>query len=150
MKSGRVLVLCVAVAFAVIITVSLASADYVLIKDKRGVCKVIQSAHKTPKTIAGPFKTMEEARSAEAKECPAMGRAKERESGASLGVIKERSKQRDERYQKAREEKERKAKQKEPATQTMKQKQEQSTKQKPETAKPRTDQKDQQEQEKTK
>ncbi len=40
-----------------------------VIKDKNGVCKIIKSDHKTPKTIAGPFKSKEEAEKAEAKEC---------------------------------------------------------------------------------
>ncbi len=138
MKSNRVLVLLLAVAFGLIITVSLASADYVVIKDKRGICKVIKSAHKTSKTIAGPFKTMEEARNAEARECPTAGRVKERPS-SSLGGVKERSKIRDEKVQKARELKEEKAKQKESARQTLK---EQSSKQKQDSSKPKTDEKD--------
>ena len=35
--------------------------------DKNGVCKVIESDHKTPKTIAGPFKSKEEAEKARPK-----------------------------------------------------------------------------------
>jgi len=61
MNSKRVWVLLLAVAFALTITVSLASADYVVIKDKNGKCSVRESDHKTPKTIAGPYKTKEEA-----------------------------------------------------------------------------------------
>jgi len=57
MNSTRFVVLLLAVAFALTITVSLASADYVVIKDKNGICSVRESTHKTPKTIAGPFKT---------------------------------------------------------------------------------------------
>ena len=75
MKSTRVWVLLLAVAFALTITVSLASADYVVLKDKKGHCRIIESAHKTPKTIAGPFKTREEAQKAKEKECATAGTA---------------------------------------------------------------------------
>ncbi|MDQ1240068.1 MAG: hypothetical protein QG577_2254 [Thermodesulfobacteriota bacterium] len=57
-----IFVLTTAVAFA-------AEESYVLIKDKNGVCKVIKSDHKTPATIAGPFKTKAEAEKAKEKEC---------------------------------------------------------------------------------
>ena len=56
----------------VLTTVVAFSADesYVVIKDKNGVCKVIKAQEKTPKTIAGPFKTKAEAEKAKEKECP--------------------------------------------------------------------------------
>ena len=81
MKINRVLVLLLAVAFALTITVSLASADYVVIKDKNGRCSVRESDHKTPKTIAGPFKTKEEAYKAKEKECATAQTPIEKEPG---------------------------------------------------------------------
>ena len=78
MNSKRFVVLLLAVAFALTITVSLASANYVVIKDENGVCKVIQANEKTPKTIAGPFKTKEEAEKAKEKLCATGGTTRER------------------------------------------------------------------------
>ena len=78
MNSKRFVVLLIAVAFALTITVSLASADYVVIKDKNGRCSVRESDHKTPKTIAGPFKTKEEAEKAKEKLCATGGTTRER------------------------------------------------------------------------
>ncbi|MDR3558346.1 MAG: hypothetical protein P4L61_02330 [Candidatus Pacebacteria bacterium] len=43
---------------------------YVVIKDKKGVCRVIKASKKTPSTIAGPFNTQEEAKRAKEKERP--------------------------------------------------------------------------------
>jgi len=47
-----------------------AGGNWVVIKDKNGVCKVIEAKDKTPATIAGPFKSKEDAEKAKAKECP--------------------------------------------------------------------------------
>ncbi len=81
MNFKRSVVLLLAVAFALTITVSLASADYVVIKDKNGRCSVRESDHKTPKTIAGPFKTKEEAQSAKEKEWDHGAQSKETAAG---------------------------------------------------------------------
>jgi hypothetical protein len=70
MNFKRLVVLLLAVVFALTVTVLTASANYVVIKGKNGVCKVIEAKDKTPKTIAGPFKTKDEAENAKAKECP--------------------------------------------------------------------------------
>jgi len=78
MNSKRFVVLLLAVAFALTITVSLASANYFVIKDENGVCKVIQANEKTPKTIAGPFKTKEEAEKAKEQLCATGGTTRER------------------------------------------------------------------------
>jgi hypothetical protein len=78
MNSKRFVVLLLAVAFALTITVSLASANYVVIKEENGVCKVIQANEKTPKTIAGPFKTKAEAEKAKEKLCATGGTTRER------------------------------------------------------------------------
>ena len=103
MNSKRLVVL-LAVVFALTITVLTASADYVVLKDKNGVCRVIESDHKTPATIAGPFKTKEEAQKAKAKECPKTSdsdadkikeKAKEKVEGAksSAEQLKEKAKE---------------------------------------------------------
>ncbi len=47
-----------------------AGNGYVVIKDKKGVCRVIKASKKTPSTIAGPFNTQEEAKRAKEKEHP--------------------------------------------------------------------------------
>lgn len=47
-----------------------AAESWVVIKDKKGVCQVELAQEKTTGIIAGPFKTKEEAKKAQAKECP--------------------------------------------------------------------------------
>ena len=42
-----------------------------IIKGKDGVCKVIQADTKTPATIAGPYKTKENAEAAKGEKCKA-------------------------------------------------------------------------------
>ncbi len=44
--------------------------SWVVIKDKQGVCEVVAAQGKTTGIIAGPFKTKEEAKNAQNKECP--------------------------------------------------------------------------------
>ena len=112
MKSNRMLVVLLAVAFAMVITVPLASADYVVIKDKNGRCSVRESDHKTPKTIAGPFKTKEEAYKAKEKECATAQpgtlekpKQKTKEPGL-LDKIKEKTTDREKAKQEAKEKKE--------------------------------------------
>ncbi len=46
-----------------------AGKKWVVIKDSKGVCKVIQAKDKTPKTVAGPFATKDEAMKAKAAKC---------------------------------------------------------------------------------
>ncbi|MDR3603268.1 MAG: hypothetical protein P4L38_01445 [Syntrophaceae bacterium] len=71
MKVRRLIGLFIAIIFVLTTLVAFAAGDsYVVIKDKRGVCKVIKAKEKTPATIAGPFKTKEEAKKAKEKECP--------------------------------------------------------------------------------
>ncbi len=125
MNFNRVWISLVVVAFALTLSVSLASADYVVLKDKNGICKVIESAHKTPKTIAGPFKTKEEAVKAKEKECATAGTTKEKQPGliekpkekakekepGLLDKIKEKAKEKEEKAKEAAKEKAEKAKQ---------------------------------------
>ncbi len=71
MKVRRLIGLFIAIVFVLTTVVAFAAGDsYVVIKDKKGVCKVIKAKEKTPSTIAGPFKTKEEAKKAKGKECP--------------------------------------------------------------------------------
>ena len=46
-----------------------AAESWVVIKDKQGVCEVVAAQEKTTGIIAGPFKTKEEAKNAQNKEC---------------------------------------------------------------------------------
>ena len=71
MKARRLVGLFIAIIFVLTTVAAFAAGDsYVVIKDKKGVCKVIKAKEKTPATIAGPFKTKEEAKKAKEKECP--------------------------------------------------------------------------------
>jgi len=71
MKARRLLGLFISIIF-VLVTVTAFAADnsFFVVKDKNGVCKVIKAKEKTPATIAGPFKTKDEAQKAKDKECP--------------------------------------------------------------------------------
>ena len=61
MKARRLVGLFIAIIFVLTTVIAFAAGDsYVVIKDKE----------KTPATIAGPFKTKEEAKKAKEKECP--------------------------------------------------------------------------------
>ena len=71
MKVRRLIGLFIAIIFVLTTVIAFAAGDsYVVIKDKKGVCKVIKAKEKTPETIAGPFKTKAEAKKAKEKECP--------------------------------------------------------------------------------
>jgi hypothetical protein len=53
-------------------SVAIAAGDpWFIIKDKNGVCKIIQAKDKTPATIAGPYKVKVEAEKAKDKACAA-------------------------------------------------------------------------------
>ena len=60
------------VVFCTLILLStFATAEsWVVIQDKQGVCEVVAAQEKTTGIIAGPFKTKEEAKNAQNKECP--------------------------------------------------------------------------------
>ena len=71
MKARRLVGLFIAIIFVLTTVIAFAAGDsYVVIKNKKGVCKVIKAKEKTLATIAGPFKTKEEAKKAKEKECP--------------------------------------------------------------------------------
>ena len=89
MKPGHVLALFLALAFSVATVTSVyAASSWVVIKDKNGVCKVLEAKEKTPATIdgGGPFKTKKEAEKAKDKLCP-------KGAGSTLDKIKEKAKQ---------------------------------------------------------
>jgi len=84
MKARRLVGLFIAIIFVLTTVVAFAAGDsYVVIKDKKGVCKVIKAKEKTPATIAGPFKTKEEAQKAKEKECPKASPGKTKGSSKS-------------------------------------------------------------------
>lgn len=72
--NGRVLktlvVFLVVAVFGLVSGLAFAADKYVVIKDKKGVCKVIKAKDKTTKTIAGPFATKAEAEKAKEEKCP--------------------------------------------------------------------------------
>ncbi|MGO8880275.1 MAG: hypothetical protein ACLQMS_12295, partial [Desulfomonilaceae bacterium] len=83
MKARRLIGLFIAIIFVLTTVVVFAAGDsYVVIKDKNGVCKVIEAKEKTPATIAGPFKTKEEAEKGLAKACPKSTMEKIKEKAA--------------------------------------------------------------------
>jgi hypothetical protein len=67
----RIVVLIVGVMFALTSLPVLAADQWGVIKDKNGKCKVISMKKgATPKTIAGPFATKDEASKAKKEKCP--------------------------------------------------------------------------------
>ena len=63
-------VLLVVAVFLLVSGLSFAAGKkWALIRDAKGVCKVIQVKDKTPKTIAGPFATKAEAVKAKESKC---------------------------------------------------------------------------------
>lgn len=65
----------VSVMLGFLLSTGIASAAqvWVVVKDSKGVCKVISSKGATPKTIAGPFNTKKEAEAAKVEKCPKKG-----------------------------------------------------------------------------
>ncbi len=64
-------VLFVVIVFSLMSGVALAQKKHwFVVKDKNGVCKVIEAKEKTPATIAGPFETKKEAEKRKAEVCP--------------------------------------------------------------------------------
>ena len=64
-------ILFVVILFFLMSGVALAQKKHwFVVKDVNGVCRVIEAKEKTPATIAGPFKTMEQAEKRKAKVCP--------------------------------------------------------------------------------
>jgi hypothetical protein len=66
----KLVILLTLAVFAFSAAVAVAAEDFYVIKDKNDVCKVIKAKDKTPKTIAGPFKTKDLAEKAKVEKCP--------------------------------------------------------------------------------
>ena len=70
LKVKHLIVVVLVTIFALTAVFSFAAEDpWFIIKDKNGVCKVIQAKDKTPATIAGPYKTQANADKAKDKAC---------------------------------------------------------------------------------
>jgi len=70
LKVKHLIVAVLIAIFFVTAVFSFAAEDpWFIIKDKNGVCKVIQAKDKTPATIAGPYKTKDNAEKAKDKAC---------------------------------------------------------------------------------
>jgi colicin import membrane protein len=70
MKIKHIIAVVVATIFSLTAVCVFAAEDpWFIIRDKNGVCKVIQAKEKTPATIAGPYETQKKADEAKGKEC---------------------------------------------------------------------------------
>ena len=113
MEFKRFAVLFLVVAFSLTIAVvHAAAASYVVIKDKNGVCKILEAVEKTPKTIAGPFKTREEAEKAKERECPKAGEPTKRKGTGAMDKVKEKVKEKTDKAKEGAKEKADKAREK--------------------------------------
>jgi hypothetical protein len=65
-------------SFTAMFAFAASNDPWFVIKDKAGVCKVIQAKDKTPATISGPHKTKSEARKARGKACEGLFNPKPR------------------------------------------------------------------------
>jgi hypothetical protein len=65
----RFIVAIMVAVFSLTAAFAFAADPWFIIKDKNGVCKIIEAKDKTPASIAGPFKTKAEAEKAKAKAC---------------------------------------------------------------------------------
>jgi hypothetical protein len=65
-----------------------AGKSWFVIKDKNGVCKVIQAKDKTPKTIGGPFTSKDAADKFKTSKCPAAKKSKAKKSSTSTSKSK--------------------------------------------------------------
>lgn len=84
MNSRRLVGLFVAIIFVLTTVTAFAAGDsFFVTKDKNGVCKVIKAKEKTPASIAGPFKTKDEATKAKEKECPKSSGKTSKSKGSS-------------------------------------------------------------------
>jgi hypothetical protein len=77
----RILVGLLVVVFCLVGALAFAAGEqWVVIKDKKGVCKVISAKGKTPKTIAGPFPSKAKAMAAKEAKCPQKPKATKKKS----------------------------------------------------------------------
>jgi len=68
----KAVVLMAVAVFALTCTLCAFAAEkqWYVIKDKKGVCKVIQAKEKTPAYLAGPYPSKDAARKAKEEKCP--------------------------------------------------------------------------------
>ncbi len=67
----KIIILSVVSTFCLVAAVALAAEkQWYVLKDAKGVCKVVQLKEKSPKTIAGPFASKADAQKAKADACP--------------------------------------------------------------------------------
>ncbi len=64
------IVLLVALSLSLVTAIALAADQWVVVKDAKGMCRVIKAKGKTAKTIAGPFAKKEDAIKARDEKCP--------------------------------------------------------------------------------
>jgi hypothetical protein len=76
LKIKTFIVAILVVVFSLTAVFAFAADPWFILKDKNGVCKIIQAADKTPATIAGPFKTKEAAEKVKDKACAAVPKSK--------------------------------------------------------------------------
>lgn len=73
----KTLIFCMTALFLLVSVMAFAAEkSWFVIKDSKGVCKVLQAKEKTPKTVAGPFATKAEATKAKEESCPKPAPAK--------------------------------------------------------------------------
>jgi len=76
LKIKTFIVALLVVMFSLTAVFAFAADPWFILRDKNGVCKVIQAAERTPASIAGPFKTKEAADKVRDKACAAAAKTK--------------------------------------------------------------------------
>ncbi len=66
-------VILVALSLSLVAALAFAAEQWFVVKDAKGVCKVIKAKAKTAKSIAGPFAKKEDAVKAKEEKCPKKG-----------------------------------------------------------------------------
>lgn len=65
-----IVVFVVALSLSLATTLAFAAEQWFVVKDAKGVCRVIKAKAKTAKSIAGPFAKKEDAVKAKEEKCP--------------------------------------------------------------------------------
>ena len=90
MKIKHIIAVIVATIFTLTAVCVFAAEDpWFIIKDKNGVCKVIQAKEKTPATVAGPYETQKKADGAKGKECAKANKEDKKLRDAKIKADKE-------------------------------------------------------------
>lgn len=88
----KLLVGIMVVMFLASTTMVCAASQYIVVKDKKGGCKVIEGEKKTPATIAGPFKTIREAVENKISLCPGKYKPKKELKAKKPSVVEKSNK----------------------------------------------------------